>query len=105
MKALKYEYLLPIGTVVKIKEVEQRLMIFGILQKGETVPGRVFDYIAVPYPMGLQDMRLNIGFDHEDIEEIVFRGYEDDERKAFLVVLEAVEQVQKKKKGEVKTDE
>ena len=70
MKSLKYAYLLPVGTVVKVKDVEQRLMIFGVLQKGGAIPGRIFDYIAVPYPMGLQDMRLNIGFDHENIEEI-----------------------------------
>lgn len=97
MKALKYEYLLPIGTVVKVKDVERRLMIFGILQKGTAVPGRTFDYVAVPYPEGLLDNRLNIGFDHKDIEEIVFKGYEDRERTAFLVVLEAVERAQKKK--------
>lgn len=104
MKSLKYAYLLPVGTVVKVKDVEQRLMIFGVLQKGGAIPGRIFDYIAVPYPMGLQDMRLNIGFDHEDIEEIIFRGYEDDERKAFLVVLEAVERAQKNRE-QVTADE
>ena len=54
--------------------------------------------------MGLQDMRLNIGFDHEDIEEIIFRGYEDDERRAFLVVLEAVERAQKNRE-QVTADE
>ena len=67
MSALKYEYLLPIGTVVKVKDVEQRLMIYGILQKGTTVPGRTFDYVAVPYPEGFLDARLNIGFDQENI--------------------------------------
>lgn len=90
MIQLKYDYLLPIGSVVKVKNVEQKLVIFGILQKGKAAPDRTFDYVAVPYPEGLQDMRLNIGFDHGDIEEVVYRGYEDEDRKAFLVLLEAL---------------
>lgn len=97
MTRLKYEYLLPIGSVVRVKDVEQKLMIFGVMQTGKAVPGRIFDYIAVPYPEGLHDMRLNIGFDHEDIEALVFRGYEDKDRTAFLVVLEAVERAQKRR--------
>ena len=32
MEKLKYEYLLPIGTIVKVKNVEQKLMIIGVLQ-------------------------------------------------------------------------
>lgn len=90
MNSLKYDYLLPIGSIVKVKNIEQRVMIIGVLQKGKAISEKTFDYVAVPYPEGLHDMRLNIGFDHNNIEEVVFRGYEDKERKAFLVVLEAL---------------
>lgn len=90
MEHLKYDYLLPIGSIVKVKNIEQRLMIIGVLQKRKTIPEKTFDYAAVPYPEGLHDMRMNIGFDHNNIEEVVFRGYEDKERKAFLAVLEAL---------------
>ncbi len=89
MFQLKYEYLLPIGSVVRLKNAERKLMIFGILQKEKAETGRIFDYVAVPYPEGLQGMGLNIGFNHEDIEEIIWRGYEDDDRKAFLLLMEA----------------
>lgn len=90
MNGLKYDYLLPIGSIVKVKDIKQRLMIIGVLQRGRTAPDKTFDYAAVPYPEGLHDMRLNIGFDHSNIEEVVFRGFEDKERKAFLGVLEAL---------------
>lgn len=90
MNSLRYDYLLPIGSVVKIKDVEQRVMIIGVLQRGRAIPDKTFDYAAVPYPEGLHAMRLNIGFDHSNIEEVVFRGFEDKERKAFLGVLEAL---------------
>lgn len=88
MGCLKYEYLLPIGSVVKVKNIEQRMMIIGVLQRGKATPDKVFDYVAVPYPEGLHDTHLNIGFDHNNVEDIFFRGYEDKERSAFLVVLE-----------------
>lgn len=90
MTGLRYDYLLPIGSIVKVKDVEQRLMIIGVLQRGRSVPDKTFDYAAVPYPEGLHDNRLNIGFDHSNIEEVVFRGFEDRERRAFLGVLEAL---------------
>lgn len=98
MKELKYDYLLPIGSIVKVKGNDQRVMITGVLQNGKAVPGRTFDYIAVPYPEGIHDSRLNIGFDHKDIEEVVFRGYEDDDRRAFLLILEAASRVMEKRK-------
>lgn len=90
MEHLKYDYLLPIGSIVKVENIEQRLMIIGVLQKMKTIPEKDFDYAAVPYPEGLHDMRMNIGFNHNNIEEVVFRGYEDKERKAFLAVLEVL---------------
>ena len=90
MNCLKYGYLLPIGSIVKVKNVEQRVMIIGVLQKGRATPKEHFDYVAVPYPEGLHDMRLNIGFNHDNIEEVIFRGYADKERTAFLAILEAL---------------
>lgn len=81
-----YDYLLPIGSVVRIKGAEKLMMLFGVLQKSPSMDERVFDYIAVPYPEGRYDPRLDICFDHKDVEEVIFRGYEDDgdERKAFI---------------------
>lgn len=99
MKELKYEYLLPIGSIVKLKESERLLMIIGVLQNGKAYPDRTFDYVAVPYPQGIQDSRMNLGFDHNDIEEIIFRGFENDDRKAFLFLLEAAARVMEKKKS------
>lgn len=93
MEKLRYEYLLPIGSVVQLYNGEQKVMICGVLQKGVSTGEKTFDYVAVPYPMGEYDPRLKIGFDHADIENILFRGYEDEERKAFLVFLEAAARV------------
>lgn len=85
---MKYDYLLPLGSIVKLKNGKKKVMIFGYLQKGMATGDKVFDYTAVPYPEGLYDQRMRIGFDHADIEDVIFRGYEDEDRKAFLVILE-----------------
>ncbi len=98
MNSLRYDYLLPIGSIVKVKDIEQRMMIVGVLQRGKAAPEKCFDYAAVPYPEGLHDIHLNIGFDHNNIEEVVFRGYEDKERKAFLVLLEILSRKADKRK-------
>lgn len=89
MVQLKYDYLLPIGSVVKVKGVERKLMIYGILQRSPEAPDKIFDYVGAPYPEGFQDVRLNIVFNHTEVEEILCRGYEDGERKAFLYLIEA----------------
>lgn len=92
MENLTYGYLLPIGSIIRVTEIEQKLMIIGVLQKAQSHPEYTFDYVAVPYPEGMHDPRLNYGINHADIEEVVFRGFENDERKAFLALLEAAYQ-------------
>lgn len=88
MKQLKYEYLLPLGSIVRLKGGKKKIMVCGYMQTGVATGEKVFDYVAVSYPEGLYDPRLKTAFDHTDIEEVVFRGYENDERKAFLLILE-----------------
>ena len=88
MKQLKYEYLLPLGSIVRLKGGKKKIMVCGYMQTGVATGEKVFDYVAVSYPEGLYDSRLKIAFDHSDIEEVVFRGYENDEWKAFLLILE-----------------
>ena len=78
--------LLPIGSVVLLEGGEKRLMVFGVKQSQNA--GEEYDYIGVLYPEG------NIGeggqymFNHSDIKEVYFRGYEDGERDEFLDKLE-----------------
>lgn len=74
--------LLPIGSVVLLKEGEKRLMIFGIkqLNKGSD---EVYDYIGCLYPEGhIGDDHLYL-FNHEDIERIDFLGFVDGEHQVF----------------------
>ena len=77
----KFEYL-PMGTVVILKNGSKKLMIFGRKQLSLT-DGKEYDYISYLYPEGNIKKDLAIMFNHEDIGEIVCRGYEDDDERRF----------------------
>lgn len=76
--------LLPVGSVVLLKEGEKRLMITGILQIDDEGKGDSYDYLGVLYPEGYIGEEAQYLFNHVDIEKISFRGYEDAERDEFL---------------------
>ena len=75
--------LLPIGSVVILKEASKKAMIYGVKQinKANNVE---YDYIAVVYPEGNMGDGTQFFFNHEAIDEDFFRGYEDEERNAFI---------------------
>ncbi len=75
---------LPIGSVVRLKNGEKRLMIFGIIQSEVDNPKNQYDYIGVPYPEGNMGDEYQYLFYHEDIEELHFKGFEDIERQIFI---------------------
>lgn len=82
------EKLLPLGTIVYLKEGTAKLMIVGRGASFEDEEGRKFsDYVGVIYPNGI-DPQDALFFNHEDIDKVVFRGYSDDEEERFLEVYE-----------------
>ena len=81
--------LLPIGSIVILKDGVKRLMVSGIMQSDADVKGgEPFDYIGVLYPEGHIGGEYQFMFNHQDIDHIIFRGYEDEERTAFVHALE-----------------
>ena len=53
-------------------------MIFGRKQK-QVPQGRIWDYVACLYLERNLSEKYNVFFNHSEIEEIYFVGYEDDE--------------------------
>lgn len=80
---MKTKELLPIGSIVLLKEGKKKLMVFGIRQT-DAKSGREYDYSGVLYPEGNLGNETWFLFDDENIAEVYFRGYEDAERKDFL---------------------
>ena len=84
--------LLPIGSVVILEGGEKRVMIFGVKQTNEVDENESieYDYIGVLYPEGNMGQDFQYLFNHGDIKEVFFRGFEDDERAQFIENLEEV---------------
>ena len=92
------EKFLPIGSVVLLKNGKKEVMItsYCIIPKGdlydkhgkvELDEGEMLDYGACIYPEGIIDSNSVIGFNHENIEKVLFRGYETDKYKEFSKLL------------------
>ncbi|MRX73993.1 DUF4176 domain-containing protein [Bacillus lacus] len=75
--------LLPIGSIVYLKEGTSKLMIMNrgpILEEGGE--HTMFDYSACFYPQGLVHDKI-FYFNHENIDEVVFEGFQDQEEERF----------------------
>ena len=86
---MRFADLLPIGTVVLLKDADKRLMIFGIGQTDFT-NNIDYDYIGVMYPEGSMGEGSQYLFNHSDIDQIYFRGFEDEEREEFIESIQKV---------------
>ena len=84
---MNFKEILPIGSIVLLKNAKKSLMIFGIGQINKE-NNTTYDYIGVLYPEGSMGNGTHFLFNHDDIAEVVFRGYENKERKAFIENLE-----------------
>jgi len=83
---IQVDQLLPIGSIVLLKNGEKRLMVFGIDQEHPETK-EVFDYSGVLYPEGNLGVETTFLFDHGNIEEVFFFGYNDIERQEFITQL------------------
>lgn len=87
---MRIKELLPIGSVVLLKNGEKKLMIDGILQTRVEEPEKQYDYLGVLYPEGHIGENYKYLFNQEDIDIVFFRGFEDEERTSFIEKLSSV---------------
>lgn len=80
--------ILPIGSVVRLKRGEQKIMITcrAPLYNNNGTIG-YFDYSACLYPVGQTDQQSYF-FNEEDIAEVFFEGYRDEEEEKFCELYE-----------------
>lgn len=75
---------LPIGSVVLLKDGDRKLMICGVCVTKEDDDSRVFDYSGVLYPDGLEDLDKLYLFNRDSIEQVFYVGYMDENSEDFL---------------------
>lgn len=80
---MEIKELLPIGSVVLLEEGQKRLMIYGVRQT-EQETQEEYDYIGVVYPEGNMGQGTQFLFNHDQIKEVYFKGYDDEERQDFI---------------------
>lgn len=86
---MKKEKFLPVGSVIVLKDATKKLMITGYCSMTPEHKGKLFDYTGCLYPEGLLSSDQICLFDHEQINEIVFLGYQNDEYSDFIKKLES----------------
>lgn len=85
--------ILPIGTVVLLKESTKRVMIIGVLQKSiDEEDGKevLWDYSGVFYPEGYMGPDKTFLFNQSQIEKVYAVGYQDEEQFAFKEKIDQV---------------
>lgn len=81
--------LLPIGSVVMLKEATKSLMIVGTMQKDDE--GNKFDYISLPFPEGYINSEIFFLFNHEDVVDVKFVGCINAESQTYEQLLKIQE--------------
>ena len=83
-----FNNLLPIGSVVLLKNGIKKIMIVGIKPIKNDGTEEMFDYIGVLYPEGYISNEINFLFNRDDICDVIFKGYENPERDEFINMIE-----------------
>lgn len=78
---------LPLGSIVMVKGIKKPALIYGRLQIAKNNRDEVFDYVACPYPEGNISASSAMMFNHNQIETVIFVGYQDDKEVAFRKTL------------------
>ena len=81
------EYL-PVGSVVLLKGATKKIIIIGhsALEEGSN---KIWDYLGAIYPFGMLGRDKNLLFQRDQIEKVIVRGYEDEEGRNYLKLLES----------------
>ena len=80
--------LLPIGTVVSLIDGNKKLMITGYSSKNPE-NGQIYDYNACIFPEGIMEDVYSL-FNQSDIEEIFYKGLENEEQEAFFEKMDSM---------------
>ena len=92
---------LPIGSVVLLKNSSKKLMITGFAQVSADDPNRIYDYVGCVFPEGFLGPDQTFLFDSHQIETVFFIGYQDQEQMAFKVRIdEALMEIRNKESAQ-----
>ncbi len=86
---MKDKYL-PVGSVVLLNGGSKKLMITGFCTVTNEQPDKMFDYCGCLYPEGIIRSDQNCVFNHDQIKEVFFIGYDSQEEVEFKKKLDSM---------------
>ena len=96
---MKIDGLLPVGSVVLLKNGSHKVMIIGYCQKLVSGKEQIFDYVACLFPEGFISADKNYLFNQEQVDKVYHVGYQTDGQFAFAERMEnAIEKLRSEKK-------
>lgn len=78
---------LPVGSVVILKGATKKVMVTGFCSIDQENADKVYDYNGCLYPEGIINSNELELFDNEQIDQVFFRGYEDEEELEYKKIL------------------
>ena len=75
--------LLPIGSVVLLKNGSKNVMVTGFYVSSSDNLSGVFDYSGCLFPEGIISSDNNLLFNHAQIDKVLYFGYNNDEEREF----------------------
>ena len=79
----EYKKYLPVGSVVLLEGATKRLMITGFCTMDSATSDVMYDYCGCLYPEGMISSDETAVFNHDQIKEVYFVGFVDEEEVAF----------------------
>ena len=88
----RFEKYLPLGSICLLKGAERYLMVSGYLgMNGNNIEdAEVFDYLGILFPVGVISSEVSLMFNHDQIDKVIFKGFENEESKKFLEEIKGV---------------
>lgn len=74
---------LPVGSVVLLKGGTKRIMVTGFCSVDNNDQEKMYDYTGCLYPEGIINSNEICLFDNNQIEQVFFKGYVDEEETKF----------------------
>ena len=85
-----YSRVMPIGSVVLLKNAEKRLMIIGYQRKKAGEEDKIYDYCGCLYPEGYMSPESAAVFDHDQIDRVIAIGLQNQPQIEFAEKLRKV---------------
>lgn len=97
--------ILPLGSVVLLNGGTKKVMIIGYCMRTPERPNKLYDYCGCIFPEGVLRSDVTCVFNHNQIKEVCFSGFQNEESDKFIDRVEALTTQEAEKQKEEKKPE